>query len=299
MVQPNHEARAPDEGVDNDIRNLAPVSASELDIRNLARHPLSDFYGDMQDEEWEDFHKGLDDAPVPEFLNVVLYEGKILDGYHRYHWAVNNQKEHFIRFLEFTGDNPTNFVNMMNSNRRHLTTQDRARIATLTWEYNKSNRPSNGARMTQQEISEELQTTPRQMQRVSNTNKAGLGDYLRAGAITAEDGEQMSRNGMAELVLNGELTIEAAKERTRVIRRQKREEYKNRKEGRLEPAAETPVDAPPVDAPPVVVAEPAVAAVAAVAPEPAATVGRGPLRHRPNRRTGRTRRSRTTRPTWT
>ena len=184
---------------------------------------------------------------------------------------MNNQKEHFIRFLEFTGDNPTNFVNMMNSNRRHLTTQDRARIATLTWEYNKSNRPSNGARMTQQEISEELQTTPRQMQRVSNTNKAGLGDYLRAGAITAEDGEQMSRNGMAELVLNGELTIEAAKERTRVIRRQKREEYKNRKEGRLEPAAATPVDAPPVDAP-VVVAEPAVAAVAAA--------GAGTRRHR-------------------
>src|SRR5215471_5567565 len=61
---------------------------------------------------------------------IVLYEGKILDGRHRYHACVTEGIEPV--FVDFEGDDPFDFVLSMNLHRRHLSAAQLKRLAQTT-----------------------------------------------------------------------------------------------------------------------------------------------------------------------
>lgn len=92
----------------------------------LPHHPLADIFPMM--------NAGQSDALLADIRTngvlspIVIHEGKILDGRHRYTLAQQLGVE--CPSIEFTGADPLAFVISANLARRHLTTKQRAALAT-------------------------------------------------------------------------------------------------------------------------------------------------------------------------
>ena len=65
------------------------------------------------------------------FLNpvIILYQGQVLDGWHRYQAALTLDRVGELTFKEFDGESPLTYIVSLNSRRRHLTPSQRAAIA--------------------------------------------------------------------------------------------------------------------------------------------------------------------------
>ena len=97
----------------------------------LTRHPLSEIWGSLSPEEevalQESFDKSLDPALVGE---VVVYEGKIIDGFHRLKHAERLGRAGQVPVREFTGryEEAVRFCIRANGARRHSTPARRADV---------------------------------------------------------------------------------------------------------------------------------------------------------------------------
>lgn len=98
-----------------------------------ARHPLSAKYGDMEPEQ---LARMKDSVATHGILEPIrLYEGKVLDGWHRYSCLPAKLTEEQVEnwFEEFDEDvfgmTPEEFVEAANVDRRHLTLAQRIAIA--------------------------------------------------------------------------------------------------------------------------------------------------------------------------
>lgn len=89
---------------------------------NLKQHPLSALFPSMPDEEIQAL---ADDIKAHgQYDAIVLYEGQVLDGWHRYlacKLAGVNP-----RTIIFKGKDPRTYVRSHNSRRRHMTASQRA-----------------------------------------------------------------------------------------------------------------------------------------------------------------------------
>jgi ParB-like chromosome segregation protein Spo0J len=97
--------------------------------KELEHHPLADLCPQMSKAEYDALAKDVlaNGLQVP----IVIFEGKILDGRHRYK-AMFNLCRHKLNndcFRVYEGTNPVELVLSLNVNRRHLTTSQRAMIA--------------------------------------------------------------------------------------------------------------------------------------------------------------------------
>ena len=101
----------------------------------LQRHPFSEIFGDMPDEEYQALKQ---DICVNGYQNpdIILYEGKILDGWHRYRvyreTDIDAEFDGGLNFVEFDGESALAYVTSANMHRRHLTPAQRAVIALET-----------------------------------------------------------------------------------------------------------------------------------------------------------------------
>ena len=91
-------------------------------IGNYDRHPLSALMPDMGEEEMEGLAKDVSHNGVRE--PVWIYQGMVLDGWHRYQAAKTTGTACEVR--NFKGGDPAEFVISMNIERRHLTKEQRA-----------------------------------------------------------------------------------------------------------------------------------------------------------------------------
>lgn len=88
-------------------------------------HPLAEVFPRMTDEEFDSL---CDDIEAQGLLDpIITFEGKIIDGRHRYEACLQVDVE--PRFVEYEGDDALAFVIAKNMNRRHLTTSQRAMVA--------------------------------------------------------------------------------------------------------------------------------------------------------------------------
>ena len=89
---------------------------------SLERHPLSDAWPDMSQQEFSDLvaDVGMNGVITP----IVLYGGRILDGWHRY--KASNLLDVSCPMEEYSGSDPVAIVIASNSVRRHLSTTQRA-----------------------------------------------------------------------------------------------------------------------------------------------------------------------------
>lgn len=97
----------------------------------------------MPDDEFESLSKSIENLGL--LSPIVLFESEVLDGWHRYQACLDTLTA--IKTIEYLGDNPQEFVEAQNENRRHLTKSQHALIAVRKAEWLPSHRPtsSNGA----------------------------------------------------------------------------------------------------------------------------------------------------------
>jgi protein gp37 len=96
-------------------------------------HPLAEYLPDMTEEEF----KGLknDISGIGQLEPIVLFEGKILDGRHRYRACCELGIEPQVYEKNINGMSAMDAVRALNIHRRHLTVSQRAMIATAFLEH--------------------------------------------------------------------------------------------------------------------------------------------------------------------
>ena len=121
----------------------------------LKRHPLSAVFGDMSAGELLELQADIDEHGLRE--PIVLLDGMILDGWHRYQCLCNLGKQlaksmHYEFDPAEDGESPEALVYSKNLFRRQLSAEDRVRLAAKVMGYEATGRggkPKTGVTMEQ------------------------------------------------------------------------------------------------------------------------------------------------------
>lgn len=161
-------------------------------MRELNTHRFADIFPQMTNDEWEAFLADIDANGVQ--VPLVLYQGDILDGRHRYQAAQTlfERKGADIPFdtLDFEGEesDALRFVYSVNMHRRHLTTGQRACIGV--------------------EIKRNLQETIKQGQRTDLTSSEFRGSC--GGKEAAEMAAEIVSVGKSAIYITEKIAEHAA-----------------------------------------------------------------------------------------
>ena len=161
------------------------------------RHPLSAVWGNMPNDQFvemvEEFKKD------PKRQMVITYEGKILDGWHRYLMSLAADTSVLLTDLP-QGTDPVTYTIIHNGMRRHLTPSQRAGIIVACREWVKDGRPGNIETVsrfpeehTNAQMAEEAGTSTRLITAARTAERIGLGDQVRSGEISAHAAAQKAR----------------------------------------------------------------------------------------------------------
>jgi NACalpha-BTF3-like transcription factor len=111
-----------------------------IDITQVERHPLSSAWPEMSDDDFERFRQSI--LLVGLIDPIVIFEGMILDGFHRFMVCEANSIP--MHFVEYEGDDPAGFVIGKHA-RRNLTQGQIALSITAMSEWKPGGRPNNYA----------------------------------------------------------------------------------------------------------------------------------------------------------
>ena len=165
----------------------------------LERHPLSAAWGDMPQNEFAELVDSIGSSG--EGVDVILFDGQVLDGWHRYRSALAVDAP--IRLSEYTGHDPVEYVIQANGTRRHLSRAQRAAAMVRCHEWRPKGRPKNCAQWahfrdteylgaTDDDIARVTGTSRRTVQRIKTAEKAGLGDRVISGELTPRKAELLA-----------------------------------------------------------------------------------------------------------
>ncbi len=162
------------------------------------QHPLSAAFPAMTDEEYQDLKNSID---VNGVLNpITIYEGMVLDGWHRYQAAMELGMDCPEAELEDWID-PKDFVLAQNKNRRHITVSQLAMATTAVYEWYPSHRPNKGDSMaplskTSEELAEIAGTSTRTIKRAKAVMKNAtpeVQDAVKSGKIGLYKAQEISK----------------------------------------------------------------------------------------------------------
>ena len=150
-------------------------------MKTLAQHPLSAAFPPMSEPDFDALvadvaEHGLQSA-------VVLHQGQVLDGWHRYRACLKAGVE--PRTVDFDGADPVAFVLSMNLNRRHLTASQRAAAVLECKEWR-----ADGDRWapvpTNADLAKLADVSPRTIKNAKAAIRKGRLADLKSGAVTAK-----------------------------------------------------------------------------------------------------------------
>lgn len=120
----------------------------------------------------------------------VLYEGMVLDGWHRY-LACERAGRKFM-CGDYGGDDPIAFVISKNLHRRHLTALQKAAaiVAATNWRKRGS---ATVADPSVKSLAEKADVSPRTIEHAKSAQEMGLGAEAREGKVTARQVEQVAK----------------------------------------------------------------------------------------------------------
>ena len=125
----------------------------------------------------------------------VLFEGKILDGWHRY-LACTKAKVDFVA-TEFRGTDPAGYVISRNRHRRHLTLSQISVAVVRCKEWAPAHRPNKGEPGSPlskvADVAAEVGVSPRTIQQAKVAVAAGLGDAVRDGLMTVKEAVHVAK----------------------------------------------------------------------------------------------------------
>lgn len=163
-----------------------------VDSGTLERHELSSIFGSMHEEEFNDLVGSIQETGFTD-SHIRMYEGKVLDGWHRYRAALELNVVRKLRFTawdeEKEGD-PVAFVQARNLERRMLTAGQRAQIVYSISERfghggNRSKMP-NGT-LTREELATKANVGVRTIARAAQVEKLGRSEEVIAGEKSASE----------------------------------------------------------------------------------------------------------------
>ena len=183
-------------------------------MEQLTRHPLSTLWGDMPEDQYREFVEGIRERHRRQM--IMILDGKILDGWHRYKACLELGIEPFLAV--YTEDDPVGYVIRLNAMRRHLTPGQRAACIVACHEWAKTGRPQKGDRgssfsteddpdtarlmggapgsplpATVSKMAEEASVSERTIQRAKVAEEAGLGDAVRSGELSPKAAATQAR----------------------------------------------------------------------------------------------------------
>ena len=180
-------------------------------------HPICDAFPRMPGEEFVALKKDIRENGLIE--PIWLYEGKVLDGRHRY-FACNETGTE-PRFRQYQGDNPIGFVASLNVNRRHLSESQRAMAAANLANLSNGQKASSAnlrtSAVTQPKAAELLQVSERSVQtaaKVKRTAPAEVVEAVKNGNISlnmAAQVAEMSDEEQEEVAKSDNIKEAAAK----------------------------------------------------------------------------------------
>lgn len=169
------------------------TAQQEFSKLSLKQHPLSAAFPSMPEAEIEALSMDIEKHGQRE--PGVTLDGMILDGWHRY-LACHRAGKEFVS-TEFVGDDPVSFVISRNLHRRHLTASQRAGcvVAALNWK--PVGRPTEkgdaAAELSSKQLAEKAEVSERTIERAKSAHKAGLGEDVRSGRVTAERAAEIAK----------------------------------------------------------------------------------------------------------
>lgn len=173
----------------------------------LKQHPLSCAFPAMSAE---DFQALKDDIEVNgQREPIIVLDGMVLDGWHRYRACLDLS----IKPAQFTfkeGDDPVAFVESANLHRRHLTATQRAEAVIAVRAWAPAKRPAaradadggainlgKGAAAaplsTNKGMAKAANVSVRTIKDAKAGHKAGLGELMKDGVLTAEQAGNIAR----------------------------------------------------------------------------------------------------------
>lgn len=162
-------------------------------VSELKQHPLSAAFPAMNGDDFaalvEDIKANGQREPV------MLHEGMVLDGWHRYsacvQLGIEPQKFNFP-----AGKDPVAFVLSHNLHRRHLTPSQRAAAVVACSAWAPAHRPKKGEpvpHLTNQQLAQAAQVSDKTIKDAKAVHKAGLTDAVKAGALTVKEAAKVAR----------------------------------------------------------------------------------------------------------
>lgn len=180
-----------------------PVTLA-CEIAKMQPHPLSLLFPPMAKMELAELEEDIKAHGFDQRQPVTVYQGKILDGRHRYAAALAVGVEPI--YTQFVGDDGAalDFVLRANLHRRHLTTSQRAAVAAELATLRTGQRPSKeGAGVSQGDAARTLNVSVATVERAAKVKREApdLHDKVKAGEMTVGKAaeEAKRRRGPYEL----------------------------------------------------------------------------------------------------
>lgn len=173
------------------------------------RHAYSEVFGDMDEESFKALVDDISDNGLKE--KIAIFEGKIIDGWHRYKACLELDMQK-IPMFEWEGADPISYVFSRNHHRRHSTPSQRALAIAKILELSRKRggntnfwkRMGNFASLTLDQAAQVAQVSRRTMvdakvtadsgiDEVQEAVKSGDMSISEAAAISRQDPEQQKK----------------------------------------------------------------------------------------------------------
>lgn len=195
-------------------------------MKTYERHELSALDGDMTDEDFQLLVESIDRQGVLE--PVMFWEGKILDGWHRY-LACQELKIVSFRKMEYEGNDPSGYV-FAKSLRKSKTPFERGAliVGLQSWEA-KRGRPSLSLKGLDGKLATSSQLTIQEMANKAGVSPATIKDVkrIKAGIPEIERAVKDKKINIAEAGKISGLPVEEQKEALEK-KQQEKEDKKNK-----------------------------------------------------------------------
>jgi hypothetical protein len=162
---------------------------------NLSQHPLSAAFPGMSDIEFQGLIADIGQRGQRD--KIVIYDGQVLDGWHRYQ-ACNELGIPARKKPLPEGVDPVAFVKSYNLHRRHLSASQRAEavVACTEWAKVGSNQHGGyapGAEATTSQMAKDADVSPRTISHAKTAHASGLGEKVRDGELSAKKAAEIAK----------------------------------------------------------------------------------------------------------
>lgn len=156
----------------------------------LERHPLSKLWPDMPEAQFNELRDDI--SKHGQRYPLTVYDGKIIDGWHRYRACIALRIKPAVSKFKGTPDEAADLVNSLNAHRRNVSASERAFAVTgaYTWAQGCEKGgggtqvpPSSKTNREMAELAGTSEKTVKRAKRVHEAGSAALKEAVRKGEV--------------------------------------------------------------------------------------------------------------------